>query len=74
VEVWNYDKSAKIGSLLIKSLPKAQTYAFEFKKSNLLIEITPQFLLTAVNSQTGKVKRAESLNSTETDASSDREL
>ncbi|MCB0370261.1 MAG: hypothetical protein KDD45_12770 [Bdellovibrionales bacterium] len=39
IEVWNYTKGSRIGTLFIKGALKAKTYSWEFKKSNLLVEV-----------------------------------
>ena len=40
IEVWNYKQKSKAGSLLIKGPLKSKKYSYEFKKSNLFIEVS----------------------------------
>ena len=64
IEVWNYKQRSKAGSILIKGPLKSKKYTYEFKKSNLFIEVS------AVNSQLSeearlrKIKRGISNSST----------
>lgn len=40
IEVWNYDRHKKIGSLFIKQLSPHHNYSHIFKNANLALEMT----------------------------------